>query len=280
MISVMQLSFTKMHGLGNDFILINALKNAFSLAPEHIQKLADRHTGVGFDQLLVVEPPSVPEAEFNYRIFNADGREVEQCGNGARCFARYVTEKKLTSSRDISVKTNTGLITLRCLDNGLVLVDMGIPILAPERIPFIADEQAVCYRITVDGQTLDVSAVSMGNPHVVLTVEDVESAPLEILGPLLESHVRFPQRVNVGFMQIVSSEQIKLRVYERGVGETQACGSGACAAVVAGRLQGRLNDTVNVDLMGGRLVITWPGQSTPVTMTGPAEFVYEGSIEL
>ncbi|HBA33346.1 MAG TPA: diaminopimelate epimerase, partial [Gammaproteobacteria bacterium] len=199
---------------------------------------------------------------------------------GARCFARYVTEKKLTSSRDISVKTNTGLITLRCLDNGLVLVDMGIPILAPERIPFIADEQAVCYRITVDGQTLDVSAVSMGNPHVVLTVEDVESAPLEILGPLLESHVRFPQRVNVGFMQIVSSEQIKLRVYERGVGETQACGSGACAAVVAGRLQGRLNDTVNVDLMGGRLVITWPGQSTPVTMTGPAEFVYEGSIEL
>ncbi len=280
MISVMQLSFTKMHGLGNDFIVINALKNAFSLAPEHIQKLADRHTGVGFDQLLVVEPPSVPEAEFNYRIFNADGREVEQCGNGARCFARYVTEKKLTSSRDISVKTNTGLITLRCLDNGLVLVDMGIPILAPERIPFIADEQAVCYRITVDGQTLDVSAVSMGNPHVVLTVEDVESAPLEILGPLLESHVRFPQRVNVGFMQIVSSEQIKLRVYERGVGETQACGSGACAAVVAGRLQGRLNDTVNVDLMGGRLVITWPGQSTPVTMTGPAEFVYEGSIEL
>lgn len=280
MISVMQLSFTKMHGLGNDFIVINALKNAFSLAPEHIQKLADRHTGVGFDQLLVVEPPSVPEAEFNYRIFNADGREVEQCGNGARCFARYITEKKLTSSRDISVKTNTGLITLRCLDNGLVLVDMGIPILAPERIPFIADEQAVCYRITVDGQTLDVSAVSMGNPHVVLTVEDVESAPLEILGPLLESHVRFPQRVNVGFMQIVSSEQIKLRVYERGVGETQACGSGACAAVVAGRLQGRLNDTVNVDLMGGRLVITWPGQSTPVTMTGPAEFVYEGSIEL
>ena len=276
----MQLSFTKMHGLGNDFIVINALKNAFSLAPEHIQKLADRHTGVGFDQLLVVEPPSVPEAEFNYRIFNADGREVEQCGNGARCFARYITEKKLTSSRDISVKTNTGLITLRCLDNGLVLVDMGIPILAPERIPFIADEQAVCYRITVDGQTLDVSAVSMGNPHVVLTVEDVESAPLEILGPLLESHVRFPQRVNVGFMQIVSSEQIKLRVYERGVGETQACGSGACAAVVAGRLQGRLNDTVNVDLMGGRLVITWPGQSTPVTMTGPAEFVYEGSIEL
>ena len=280
MISVMQLSFTKMHGLGNDFIVINALKNAFSLAPEHIQKLADRHTGVGFDQLLVVEPPSVPEAEFNYRIFNADGWEVEQCGNGPRCFERYVTEKKLTSSRDISVKTNTGLITLRCLDNGLVLVDMGIPILAPERIPFIADEQAVCYRITVDGQTLDVSAVSMGNPHVVLTVEDVESAPLEILGPLLESHVRFPQRVNVGFMQIVSSEQIKLRVYERGVGETQACGSGACAAVVAGRLQGRLNDTVNVDLMGGRLVITWPGQSTPVTMTGPAEFVYEGSIEL
>ncbi|MCG8383613.1 MAG: diaminopimelate epimerase [Gammaproteobacteria bacterium] len=276
----MQLLFTKMQGLGNDFIVINALKNAFSLAPERIQKLADRHTGVGFDQLLVVEPPSVPEAEFNYRIFNADGREVEQCGNGARCFARYVTEKKLTSSRDIPVKTNTGLITLRCLDNGWVLVDMGLPILTPERIPFIADEQAVSYRIRVDSQTLDVSAVSMGNPHVVLTVEDVESAPLETLGPVLESHVRFPQRVNVGFMQIVSSEQIKLRVYERGVGETRACGSGACAAVVAGRLQGRLNDTVNVDLIGGRLVITWPGRSTPVTMTGPAEFVYEGSIEL
>lgn len=276
----MRLSFTKMHGLGNDFVVINALDNPFNLSPSQIQKIADRHCGIGFDQLLVIEPPSVSEAIFDYRIFNADGQEVEQCGNGARCFARYVREKNLTTLSRIPVKTNTGLITLSCRDDGLVAVEMGQPILEPEQIPFIADTRQTKYVIDVNNQTVEASVVSIGNPHVVLSVPDVTTAPVGELGPLLETHPRFPNRVNVGFMQIINADQISLRVFERGVGETQACGSGACAAAVAGILQGKLNNEVKVDLSGGSLLISWPDQQSPITMVGPAEFVFEGVINL
>lgn len=269
-----------MHGLGNDFVVINALDNPFNLSPSQIQKIADRHCGIGFDQLLVIEPPSVSEAIFDYRIFNADGQEVEQCGNGARCFARYVREKNLTTLSRIPVKTNTGLITLSCRDDGLVAVEMGQPILEPEQIPFIADTRQTKYVIDVNNQTVEASVVSIGNPHVVLSVPDVTTAPVGELGPLLETHPRFPNRVNVGFMQIINADQISLRVFERGVGETQACGSGACAAAVAGILQGKLNNEVKVDLSGGSLLISWPDQQSPITMVGPAEFVFEGVINL
>ncbi len=274
----MQLSFTKMHGLGNDFAVIDALDKPFSLSTEQIKKIADRHQGIGFDQLLVIEPPSVPEAVFDYRIFNADGNEVEQCGNGARCFARYVRDKNLTELSRIAVKTNTGLISLYCRDDGLVEVEMGQPILAPKQIPFIADTQQAEYTLDLDNREVKAGVVSIGNPHAVLTVPDVSAALVRELGPVLESHPRFPNRVNVGFMEIIDSQKIRLRVFERGVGETKACGSGACAAVVVGILQGKLDTEVQVELTGGQLFISWPDQQSPITMVGPAEFVFEGII--
>lgn len=276
----MLLKFTKMHGCGNDFMVLDLVSQYVKLKPHLIPKWADRHFGIGFDQLLIVEPPQSPEADFRYRIFNADGSEVEQCGNGARCFALFVLDKKLTIKKDLVVETQGGIIELHVTDNGQVTVDMGVPVLEPEKIPFVAEKQATTYTIDVNGQQLELSAVSMGNPHGVTLVDNVDTANVETLGPSLESHPRFPQRTNAGFMQVISRNEIRLRVYERGAGETLACGTGACAAVVAGRLRGLLDETVTVHLPGGDLSISWPGEGQPVRMTGPCKKVFEGRIYL
>ncbi|MBC8519161.1 MAG: diaminopimelate epimerase [Gammaproteobacteria bacterium] len=276
----MRLRFTKMHGLGNDFVVINAVSEPFEPTSEQVRFLADRNFGVGCDQLLLVEPAQSEGADFRYRIWNADGGEVEQCGNGARCFARFVRDQGLTNKDEIVVETASGIITLKLQDNGWVTVNMGPPILTPSDIPFVADEQADTYDIEVDGDVLKVGVLSMGNPHVVLAVDELEDATVNRLGPLLESHERFPQRVNVGFMRVVSPSEIHLRVYERGTGETMACGTGACAAVVTGIVQGKLSSEVKVGLRGGELSVRWMGGDAPVMMTGPAETVFEGVIEL
>ena len=274
------LRFTKMHGLGNDFMVVDAISQQFRLRPEMIRDLANRNFGIGFDQLLVVEPPGLPDVDFRYRIFNADGSEVEQCGNGARCFARFVRDQRLTNKRVIRVQTAKGIIELRISKDGQVLVNMGVPELNPPAIPFAANCQKTVYTVDVEEQTVELSAVSMGNPHGVLVVEDVDSAPVSSLGPLLEKHPRFPARANIGFLQIIDRGHARLRVFERGSGETLACGSGACAAVVAGRLRGLLDERVNVELRGGPLVIEWQGEGTPVMMEGPATSVFEGQLRL
>jgi diaminopimelate epimerase len=276
----MLLRFTKMHGCGNDFVVLDLISQRFLLKERHVRKLADRHFGIGCDQVLVVEAPGRPDVDFRYRIYNADGGEVEQCGNGARCFARYVREKRLTGKDTIRVETKAGVIELQITANKQVRVNMGVPILIPSAIPFAAPERAITYPIDNAGQTFDIGAVSMGNPHAVLLVDDVRTAPVATLGPQLEHHPRFPQRVNVGFMQIVSPHEINLRVFERGAGETLACGTGACAAVVSGHLRGLLAETVQVNLPGGSLSIEWRGEDEPVMMTGPATTVYEGHIQL
>jgi diaminopimelate epimerase len=274
----MQLRFTKMHGAGNDFVMIDLISQRFILRPRHIRKLADRRFGVGCDQVLVVEPPSQPHVDFRYRIYNADGTEVEQCGNGARCFARFVRDKKLTTKRVITVETAGGILELRVQEGHRVEVDMGAPVLEPEGIPYLADTWATSYPLQLDGREFEVGAISMGNPHAVLRVDDVKTAELELLGPLIEPHPDFPEKANVGFMQIVSPVEINLRVFERGVGETLACGTGACAAVVYGILRTWLEDTVTVNLPGGKLSISWAGEGQPVIMTGPTAVAFEGSL--
>ncbi len=276
----MKYTFTKMHGLGNDFVVFDAFSQPLELTAEQFRQIGDRHFGIGCDQILLVEPPTLPDTDFNYRIFNADGDEVEQCGNGARCFARYVHDKGLTDKREIRVGTKAGVITLVMEGDGMVRVNMGVPVLEPGRIPFVADQAAADYLVEVQGDLLTLGVVSMGNPHAVMVVDDLEHAPLEQIGAALQQHPRFPQRVNVGFMQILSADAIALRVFERGVGETLACGTGACAAVVSGRLRGLLNKTVKVSLPGGSLMIEWPDEQAPVLMYGPAASVFEGSIEL
>jgi diaminopimelate epimerase len=276
----MRIKFTKMHGLGNDFVVIDAISQNVVLTPEQIQFIANRHFGVGCDQLLLVENPVSNNADFKYRIFNADGSEVAQCGNGARCFARFVRDKKLTAKDDICVDTDAGQLILQLKKEGLVTVNMGIPRHAPTQIPLQAEVEAKLYHLNIDNNAVSFGAVSMGNPHAVLLVNDVEAAPVNKLGAILESHSFFPQRVNVGFMQVLDSNTIKLRVFERGAGETMACGSGACAAVVIGIEQGKLNSTVNVNLPGGNLSITWQGRGQPVFMSGPAVCVFEGVIDL
>ena len=276
----MLLNFTKMHGLGNDFVVIDRVSQNVRLPPEVVRRLSDRHFGIGFDQLLMIEPPSHPDMDFRYRIFNADGSEVEQCGNGARCFARFVLDKKLIGRDIIRVQTAGGNIELHVQSNGDVMVDMGHPRLEPAKIPFFAEKPSDIYTLTLDGKDYDVSAVSMGNPHGVIIVDDVARAPVSTLGPLLESHSAFPRKCNAGFMEIIDRNEIKLRVYERGVGETLACGTGACAAVVSGRLRDVLDDTVYVHLPGGSLIINWPGEGSPVIMTGSATRVYEGYTRL
>lgn len=276
----MILDFTKMHGLGNDFVVIDLVTQHFNLRPRHIRKLADRRFGIGCDQVLVVEPPQDPDVDFRYRIYNADGDEVEQCGNGARCFARFVRTRRLTSKRKISVETASGVIHLKVIADNQVEVDMGQPVLEPASIPFRAQQQSSTYELLVDGQLLHIGAVSMGNPHAVTVVDDTATAAVEQLGPLIEAHPDFPNRVNAGFMQILSRDEVNLRVYERGVGETLACGSGACAAVVVGKLQGLLDSSVKVNLPGGSLEIEWAGAGHPVIMTGPATSVFEGSVRL
>ena len=276
----MQFNFTKMHGLGNDFVVIDAINQSIRLSAEQVRFLADRHFGVGFDQLLLVEEPVKINADFKYRIFNADGSEVAQCGNGARCFARFVRDKGLTQKDDIVVDTDSGQLLLHVDAEGMITVNMGIPRHAPEQIPLSIQDEALVYTLQLEESHVDFSAVSMGNPHAVIRVENVRVAPLETIGARMERHSLFPERVNVGFMQILSSQQIKLRVYERGAAETLACGSGACAAVVAGIELGLLERNVSVCLPGGKLDIAWAGRGHPVFMTGPAVTVYEGRIEI
>ncbi|WP_039912523.1 diaminopimelate epimerase [Cellvibrio mixtus] len=276
----MRLRFSKMHGLGNDFVVIDGVSQSVRLTPEKIRSIADRNFGIGCDQILLVETPDTPDVDFRYRIFNCDGSEVENCGNGARCFAVFVRERKLTGKSVINVETAGGLIELRVQDDEQVSVNMGVPRLEPAQIPFVADARAITYPIEVNGKSHDISAVSMGNPHGVLIVDNVKTAPVAEIGPIIEKHPRFPARVNVGFMQVVSRSEINLRVFERGAGETLACGTGACGAVVAGRLRGLLDEKVKVNLPGGSLHIQWAGDGQPVIMTGPAVTVFHGQIKI
>ncbi|GHU26708.1 diaminopimelate epimerase [Betaproteobacteria bacterium] len=276
----MKFRFSKMHGLGNDFVVIDGVRQSIVLSPAQIRFLADRHFGIGCDQLLLVEQATHQEVDFCYRIFNADGGEVEQCGNGARCFVRFVHEQGLTDKREIRVETLSGVISPRLESDGEVSVDMGAPVLEPARIPFTSVLNDVIQPLEVGGQSVAITAVSMGNPHAVQVVADVDAAPVAVQGPLIESHPRFPQRVNAGFMQIKGRQRIRLRVFERGAGETLACGTGACAAVVTGILRGLLDSPVRVETHGGELSIAWQGIGTPVLMTGPALTVFTGEIEL
>ena len=276
----MKLEFSKMHGLGNDFVVIDAISQSVDLGTGQVRALADRHTGIGCDQLLLVERAQGPDADFRYRIFNSDGGEVGQCGNGARCFMRFVHDRGLTEKTDVVVETQSGQMGLTLEDDGQVTVDMGEPRLRPADIPFVAHGRAQTYRLQVNDRELEIAALSMGNPHAVLQVDDINQAPVEHLGPAIENHPDFPERVNASFMQIIDPEHIRLRVHERGAGETLACGSGACAAVVAGRLWDQLAPRVNVALTGGNLVVKWAGEGSPVYLTGPATQVFLGEIDL
>ena len=285
----MKLKFTKMHGAGNDFVVIDAINQQVDLGPEQWRSLADRRFGVGADQILLVERPTEPGCDFRYRIFNYDGGEVEQCGNGSRAFVRFVNDKGLTDKRSIRVQTMAGIITPRLEDDGSVTVDMGAPVLVPERVPFdagglqgVTEGRDTLWPVTVRqggaDTTILVSVVSMGNPHAVQVVDDVDAAPVAETGPQIEHHPRFPKRVNAGYLQVLDRHHVKLRVFERGAGETLACGTGACAAVVAGIRRGLLDAPVEVQARGGRLTIRWEGEGQPVMMSGPAETVFEGEI--
>ena len=276
----MKLKFSKMQGLGNDFVVLDGVRQAVNLTPDQLRFVADRNFGIGCDQILLVEAARQPGVDFRYRIFNADGSEVEQCGNGARCFARFVHDVGLTDKREIRVETLKGIIAPRLEADGNVTVDMGLPRFLPTEIPFIHDDDVVIYSLDVADETLEISVVSMGNPHAVQVVPDVDAAPVADHGPLIENHSRFPQRVNAGFMQIVDQHSIRLRVFERGSGETLACGTGACAAVVTGIRRGLLESPVRVSTRGGELNIAWSGPDQPVLMTGPAVTVFSGEIEL
>ncbi|MFY9329234.1 MAG: diaminopimelate epimerase [Georgfuchsia sp.] len=280
----MKIRFTKMHGLGNDFVVLDAINQRFVPDPAQARFIADRHFGIGCDQILVVEKATLPGIDFRYRIFNADGGEVEQCGNGARCFVRYVIDHGLTDKHEIKVETRSGIISPRLEDNGAVTVDMGVPRFAPNEIPFLSNVEAEVHALQLgideSGYDIDISVVSMGNPHAVQVVSDVDTALVATEGPLIEVHARFPQRVNAGFMQVADRHAIRLRVYERGAGETMACGTGACAAAVAGIRLGLLDSPVRVGMRGGELSIAWNGPGQPVLMTGPAVTVFEGEIEL
>ena len=275
----MRLKFTKMQGLGNDFVVIDAVNQSVCLSPAQRRLLADRHFGVGCDQILLVEG-AVGDADFRYRIYNADGGEVEQCGNGARCFVRYVHDRGMTQKNEIRVETSGGLIIPRLEANGEVSVNMGTPKFEPQQIPFIAERRAMTYSIDISGRQVEISAVSLGNPHAVQLVEDIDGAPVITEGALIENHPSFPKRVNAGYMQVVDRAHIRLRVYERGAGETLACGTGACAAAVTGIERGLLQSTVQVNMRGGDLTVRWEGEGQPVWMTGPAVTVFDGEIEL
>lgn len=273
------LRFTKMHGLGNDFVVIDAINQRIQITPELAQKLADRRFGIGCDQILVVERPVQAQVDFRYRIFNADGSEVEQCGNGARCFVRFVHDQGLSTKREIRVETKSSLITLRLNDDQTVTVNMGEPEFTPARIPFVSKTGALIEPLQVGTHTVQITAVSMGNPHAVQVVDNLDTAPVATQGPLIESHPQFPARVNAGFMQVIDPHNIRLRVFERGSGETLACGTGACAAAVAGIARGLLQSPVHVQTRGGALSIAWGGQGQPVMMSGPAQRVFDGVIE-
>jgi diaminopimelate epimerase len=287
----MKLKFTKMHGAGNDFVVIDGINQAIAFTPAQWKLLGDRRFGVGADQILLVEKPTQPGCDFRYRIFNADGGEVEQCGNGSRAFVKFVSEKGLTDQRSITVETKAGVIAPRLEIDGSITVDMGAPVLEPARVPFDADGlhgeqqgQDTLWPLVLElggaREKILMSVVSMGNPHAVQIVDDVDTAPVELTGPLIEHHVRFPNRVNAGFMQIIDRHHVRLRVFERGVGETLACGTGACAAAVAGIRRGLLDSPVRIDARGGQLSISWDGPGQPVWLTGPAVTVFEGEIEI
>ena len=276
----MRIKFSKMQGLGNDFVVLDGVRQSLALTPERLRFLGDRHFGVGCDQILLVEKSSRPDVDFRYRIFNADGGEVEQCGNGARCFVRFVHDQGLTEKREIRVETMKGVISPRLAEDGNVTVDMGVPGFFPAKIPFVSESSDLVQTLELDGTAVEITAVSMGNPHAVQVVVDVDLAPVAVQGPQIESHPRFPQRVNAGFMQITDRHSIRLRVFERGAGETLACGTGACAAVVAGIARGLLDSPVRVTTRGGDLTIAWGGHGQPVLMTGPAVTVFHGEIEL
>lgn len=274
----MTLRFTKMHGTGNDFVVIDATRARFAPDAALLHRLTDRRYGVGCDQVLVVEAPSTPDVDFDYRIFNADGSEVGQCGNGARCLARFVAEQGLSDRPRLRVRTRTRVMELERREDGRVTVNMGVPDFRPDQIPFLAPGEQDAYVREVDGQSLRFGAVSMGNPHLVLEVADVDTAPVETLGPRLEAHTDFPQRVNVGFLQVLSPDHVRLRVYERGAGETLACGSGACAAIAVARRWNRTGEQVRVSVRGGELDIHWAGPGQPLYLIGPAETVFKGEL--
>ena len=276
----MRLKFTKMHGLGNDFVVLDATARSLQLSAAQLRSIADRHFGVGCDQILQVDPPRASGTDFYYRIFNADGGEVEQCGNGARCFLRYVRDKGLTAKTEVRVGTRAGVIVPRLEADGQVTVDMGVPVFDPPRIPFDASERALTYNLDVQGKLLVISVISMGNPHAVQIVADVDNAPVASEGALIERHARFPERVNAGYAQVLDRAHIRLRVYERGAGETLSCGTGACAAAVAGIMRGLLDARVRVTTRGGDLAIAWAGEGEPVMMTGPAVAVFDGELNL
>jgi len=274
------LRFTKMHGLGNDFVMIDAINQDVALTSEQVRRLADRRFGVGCDQVLIVERPTRADVDFRYRIFNADGGEVEQCGNGARCFARFVRDQRLTGKSELAVETLAGVIYPKIEPDGAVTVNMGVPRFEPREVPFAASARQPVYDLDVDGAAVPVTVLSMGNPHAVQIVADAERAPVTTQGPKIEHHPHFPKRVNAGYMQVLDRSHIHVRVWERGAGETLACGTGACAAVVAGRLRGLLDEKVEVRVRGGTLQISWRGEGEPVWMTGPAVRVFEGEIDL
>lgn len=273
------LKFTKMHGLGNDFMVIDAINQKFTPKPEQIRLWSDRHFGIGFNQMLLVEKPDHPQHDFKYRIFNGNGAEVEQCGNGARCFARFVTEKGLSTKTEFLIETAKGVISPKLEEGNLVSVDMGKPLFQPKQIPFIADNEQLQYTLDIAGEPVSFVTVNMGNPHAVLVVDNVKTAPVSTLGPAIEMHPNFLEQVNVGFMQVIHKDEIALRVFERGVGETLACGTGACAAVVAGIRLGLLDSTVTVHTSGGDLIISWQPEES-VWMMGQAETIYEGELSI
>lgn len=279
----MNLRFTKMHGLGNDFMVVDLVTQNVNLDLKLVRSWSDRRTGIGFDQLLAVLPPTVPDADFRFLIFNSDGSEAEQCGNGGRCVARFVKDRVLTKKRGLALDTAGGRMHTRLLGNGAVRVEMRVPSLKATRIPFrpeLAAKEDVGYRLTLDDESIAFTPISMGNPHAVIVVEDVEKAPVETVGAALQGSDAFPEGVNVGFLQAMDPQNARLRVFERGAGETRACGSGACAAMVAGNLHGLLKERVTVSLPGGDVELAWPGKGSPVAMTGPAATVYEGRLQL
>ena len=276
----MHLRFSKMHGLGNDFMVVDLVTQHLELDPDMIKGWADRRTGIGFDQLLVVDPPSTPDADFGYRIYNADGTRAEQCGNGARCFAKFVNDNGLSIKQALTLETTTGLITTTLREDGNFEVAMGVPTAEHDHIPFVGNGPGLTQTLAVDGRAIDLTPVSVGNPHAVIWVDNVAAAPVTTLGPVLEQHPAFPNRVNVDFCQIVDRGFVRVRVWERGAGETRACGTGACASVVAGRLQGLLDERVKVSLPGGKIRVAWPGPGTAVTLAGPACLVYQGELAL
>jgi len=276
----MRFRFTKMHGLGNDFVMLDGVSQKLIITPERAKHISDRNFGIGCDQILLVEPPKSSDADFKYRIFNADGSEVENCGNGARCFALFVRQRGLTNKRQIKVQTNSGDMVLHVREDDQVTVNMGEPILEPTQIPFQAPNQQTIYGLDIEGARYEISSVSMGNPHSVMLVDDVVKFPVHIMGPLVESHINFPKKTNAGFMQIIDKQNMKLRVFERGCGETLACGTGACAAAVAAQLRGLIDTLVHINLPGGQLIIEWQGPGTPVYMTGPATTVFHGQMKL